>query len=213
MSQNHPREYPNVKARLRLSRKGPGLPARENYMDIWMKGTRFRVRDESGRDVASILGDLSARNGLGASPRSIEEIMDVWSQSRDAQEVVPGATELYGDLATNEGWVHRRGQTPWPIRAEELAPAAEQILDQESNAQLEPRGQLSCLGRLCTEYDGFLEGEDQGIPYKTAVTRVVSPPYLLSSIVRDAQNANHYYTREIVALEEGVATDTDLSPS
>lgn len=213
MSQNHPRKYPNVKARLRLSRKGPGLPAREHYMDIWMKGSGFRVRDESGRDVAAILGDLSASNGLGASPHSIEEIMDVWSQSRDANQEDSGATELYGNLATNEGWVRRRGQAAWPIAADKLAPAAEQILAGEVDTRLQPRGQVTCLGRICIEYDGFLEGEEQEVPYKSAVTRVVSPPYLLSSVVRDIQNAGHYYTREIVALEEGATTDTELTPS
>lgn len=213
VSQNHPREYPNVKARLRLSRKSPALPARENYMDIWLKGTRFRVRDESGRDLAAILGDLSASNGLGASPHSIEQVMDVWSQSRADNEVVPGATELYGDLATNEGWVQRRGQTAWPIAADKLAPAAEQILAGKVDPQLQPRGQVKCLGRLCIEYDGFLEGEEQDVPYKTAVRRFVSSPYLLTSIARDTQNPGHYYTREIIALKEGVATDTDFTPA
>lgn len=213
MSQNHPRKYPNVKARLRLSRKSPALPARENYVDIWMKGTRFRVRDESGRDVGAILGDLSASNGLGASPGSIEEIMDVWSQSQKANDVTPIATELYGDLATNEGWVRRRGETPWPIKAEELAPAAEQILDRELNARLESRGEVSCLGRLCTEYEGFLEGEDQDTPYRSSVTRIVSPPYVLSTMARDTKNASHYYSREIVALNDGVVTDEELAPS
>lgn len=212
MSQNHPGEYPNVKARLRLSRKGPGLPARENHMDIWMKGTRFRIRDESGRDVAAILGDLSASNGLGASPSSIEEIMDVWSQSQKANDVTHIATELYGDLATNEGWVRRRGETPWPIKAEELAPVAEQILDRELNARLEPRGEVSCLGRLCTEYEGFLAGKDQVTPYKSAVTRIVSPPYVLSSIARNTKNPSHFYAREIIALDEGIVTDKDLAP-
>jgi hypothetical protein len=177
-----------------------------------MKGTRFRVRDESGRDVASILSDLSASNGLGASPHSIEEIMDVWSQSREAEAKFVGVTELYGDSATNEGWVRRREQAAWPLAADKLAPAAEQILAGKVDTQLQPRGQVTCLGRLCVEYDGFLEGEEQDVPYKTAVRRLVSLPYLLSSIAREAQNASHYFVREIVALEEDVTTDKDLTP-
>jgi hypothetical protein len=68
-------------------------------------------------------------------------------------------------------------------------------------------------GRSSTEYRGFLEGEDQGVPYKSDVTLIVSPPYLLLSHVRDAQNADHAITREIIALEEGAATDPHLTPS
>jgi len=213
MSQPTPlREFPNVKARLRLSSMNPTLPARESYMDIWMKGPRFRVRDEAGRHVAEILGDLSATRGLGVSARTIEEIMDRWSQSQDRGAAARAATELYGDLATGEGWVLRGGQAAWPMRADELAPAAEQILAGELDQQLQPRQQVTRLGRPATEYHGYLEGDDRGIPYKNEVRRIVSPPYLLLSEVRDAQNASHSYTRELVSLEEGAATDADLTP-
>ena len=37
------RENLNVFARVRLSRKGPGLPKREGCMDIWIKGSKFRA--------------------------------------------------------------------------------------------------------------------------------------------------------------------------
>jgi hypothetical protein len=211
--QTTPREYPNVKARLRLSRMAPALPSRESYMDIWMKGTRFRVRDESGRDVASILGDLSSNRGLGAPARSIEEMMDIWSQSQDTGSAARGATELYGDRATGEGWVLRGGQPAWPIQADVLAPAAEQILAGEPDKQAQPPVQVTRLGRQATEYHGFLEGEDRGIQYKSEVTRIVSPPYLLLIEVRNAQSADHYYTREVVSLDEGVVTDSDLIPA
>jgi len=209
--QSFAREYPNAKVRLRLSRKGPALPVRESYMDIWTKGTRFRVRDESGRDVASILGDISAARGLGAAPHSMEEIMDIWAQSHMG-EATPGATELYGDLATGKGLVYRRGQAAWPIAADTLAPSAEQILVGGLDKQLELRRRVIHLGRPSTEYHGFLEGKDQGMPYKSEVTRVVLPPYLLFSSVCDAQNADYWYTREVVSLDEGAVTDLDLTP-
>jgi hypothetical protein len=207
------RDYPNVKARLRLTRTGPALPPRESYLDIWLKGARFRVRDGAGRDVGAILGDLAAPRGLGAAPRSLEAIMDVWSQSAEAGVAAAGATELYGDLATGEGWVRRHGQAAWPIAAETLAPAAEQILAGEPDARLERRGPVTRLGRPGVEYQGVLEGEEQGIPYRSAVTRVVAPPYLLFSDVRDAANPDHAYTREVVALEEGAVADADLMPT
>jgi hypothetical protein len=210
--QGPPREYPNVEARLRLSKVAPVLPPRESYMSIWMEGTRFRVRDESGRDVATILGDVSSSRGVGVPARSIEEMMDVWSQSRDTGSAARSVTELYGDLATGEGWVLRGGQAAWPIRADELAPAAEQILAGGLDEQLQPRAQVTRLGRPATEYHGFLEGKDQGIPYRSEVTRVISAPYLLLSEVRNAENAGHSYTREVFSLEEGAAADSDLTP-
>jgi hypothetical protein len=190
----------------------PLLPKRESYVDIWMKGSRFRVRDESGRHFAEIIGDLSESSGLGVPARTMEEFMDVWSQSLDEGATNRGVTEFYGDLSSGKGWVYGEGQAPWPIEAAELAPAAEQILALGLDDQLEPRDQVTRLGRPSTEYHGFLKEEDQGIPYQSEVTRVVSPPYLLFSHVRDAQNADRYYTREVVSLEEGAATDTELTP-
>jgi hypothetical protein len=207
-----PREYPNVRARLRLSRMNPILPPRQSFTEIWMKGTRFRVCDEAGRHVAEILGDLSPGRGLGVPAHSLEEIMDIWSQSQDGGAPARGVTELYGDRATGQGWVRRGGQAAWPMRAEELAPAAEQILAGGVDERLQPRGPVTRLGRPAIEYRGILDGEDQAGPYACEVTRIVSPPYLLLNAVRDARNANHASIREVVSLEEGASDDRDLTP-
>ena len=178
-----------------------------------MKGTQFRVRDESGRDAASILSDLSASRGLGSPPESIEEIMDVWSQSQGANEADFGPTELYGDMATNKGWVRRGKQDVWPLAAEKLAAAAEQILVGRIEPDWKVGEEVTCLGRVCKEYSGFLKGEERGVRFKTAVTQIISGPYVFSSIVRDLSNEDHYYSREIVALDEGVTTEEDLMPA
>jgi len=198
---NVPREFPNVRVRLRRVQRSPGLPVREGTLQIWLKGTRFRVRDEAGRRLSAILADLSAENGLGAAPRTLEEMMDIQSESRIPAD---GVTDLYGDLATDEGWVCRKAQPAWRTEAAELAPAAAQSLTGEL-AGLEPRGHVTRLGRACTEYQGALEGG-------SAVTYIVSPPYLLLSHVHAADDADHSYTREVVALEEGAVTDEDLAP-
>ena len=205
---NIPREFPNVKARLRRVQRSPGLPVRQGHMQIWLKGTRFRVRDEAGRHLSAILADLSAASGLGAVPLSLEEMMDIQSESRMPLD---GVTDLYGDLATNEGWVRRKDQPAWPTEAEELAPAAGQILAGDL-AGLEPRGQVLRLGRTCTEYQGVREGADDGISYRSAVTQVISPPFLLFSHVHDADDADRSYIHEIVSLEEGATADADLAP-
>jgi hypothetical protein len=190
----------------------PILPPRQSFMGIWMKGTRFRVRDEAGRHVAEILAELSTGGGLGVPPRSLEEIMDIWSQSQGEAAPVRAVTELYGDLATGDGWVLRGHQAAWPMHADELAPAAEQILAGDLDRRLQPRGQVIRLGRPAMEYHGFLAGEDQAGPYECEVTRIVSPPYLLLNDVRNARNADHAYAREVVSLAEGASVDRDLTP-
>ena len=174
-----------------------------------MKGSRFRVRDEAGRHVSQILGDATEPRGLGVPPRTLEEVMDIWSESQRAGARV---TEIYGDIASDEGWVAPAGQAAWQVEAAELAPAAEQILTNGLEKRLQARRHVPRLGRAATEYYGFISGNDEKVAYTNEVTLVVSPPYLLLSEVRDAQNPEHYYTREIVSLETGGVSDADLTP-
>ncbi len=205
-----PPPFPNAKARLRVAAQSPATPPREHFLTIWTSGARFRVRDESGRHVSAILADVEAARGLGATPRTLEETMDRWTP---LSRLPAGNTDLFGDLATAQGLVVRTGQEPWPAAADRLAAAARQILAGEST--LSGPGTLrECvrLGRPATEIRGYVEGSDQGAPYRNEVTRVVSPPYLLYSDVRDARAAGHYFTREILSLEEGAVSDSDLAP-
>jgi hypothetical protein len=176
-------------------------------VDIWIKGSRFRVRDESGRHISEMLADLRAPRGLGEPPASLEHMMDIWSQSREA---VPAPTELYGDRATGVGRVRERGADPWEIPAGEIAPIAEQILAQKRSTNLERGRDVARLGRRATEYHGFLEGELGGVRWRSEFTQVVSPPYLLHRHVSDAQSPRCYYTREIISLEEGIVGDADV---
>jgi hypothetical protein len=210
--QHFENQFPNVRVRLRLYRTGPAVPPRESFMEIRMKGARFRISDESGRDVSAILGDIAPKRGLGAEPRTIEDLMDIHSQALDTSNAAGRATELYGDLATNKAWVRRQGQEAWPIAATELAPAARLILAAGTIDGLERRAVVVRLGRSCTEYHGFLQGEMEGRHYRSEVTRIVSPPYLIENRVRDARDTTYTYVREIVALDEGVVTDSELTP-
>src|SRR5260370_15556512 len=120
-SGNSRRQFPNAKLRLRIERDAPALPKRETFMDIVMDGTRFHVSDESGAHPSDILGDVRAPRGLGRTPGSLEEIMDINSDWRRGP-VAEHPTELYGDLASTEGWVRDRRLKEWSLPARELAP-------------------------------------------------------------------------------------------
>ncbi len=135
--------------------------------------------------------------------------MDIWAQSPDGAS---SATELYGDRAGSEAWVRRGDQPPWPMPADTLAAVAEQILAGEPDARLPALGPVTRLGRQAMEYRGVLRGEDQAGAYACEVTRIVSPPYLLLSEVRNARNAGHARTLEAVTLEQGACSDADLAP-
>lgn len=202
-------EYPNASVRLRLARKGPGLPEREIFTSIWTKGTRFHVRDESGRNLAAILADILAPRSLGADPGSMEGMMDQYSQSLHPSK---RTTELHGDLGNPEGVVHRTGEESWSVEMEKLAPIAAQFLAGEFKAPLQRQETCLRLGRTCTEYHGYIEGTEHGVPHQNEVTRIISPPYLMFSCVRDVTNSNHYYIREIISLQEGIVSNADLIP-
>jgi hypothetical protein len=204
------RTYPNVKVRLRVARTGPALPPREHRLLIWLKGSRFRIRDESGRHISDILNDLPGENGLGTTPRSLEAMMDAWSISQRPAANARDATELYGDLETGDGVVKRGNQKPWSKEASELAPIAEQILADETGANLEVVHEVTKLGKTATELHGFLEGTAEGSPFKTEITQIVAAPYLLLSEASDASGSAHSLTREIESLEEGVVTDNNF---
>src|SRR5258707_11330290 len=149
-------QYPNVRAGLQLPLLPPTLPARRSVLEIWLKGTRFRVRDEAGRHVAAILDDVAAPRGLGAPVRSLEEAMDIWSQSPDGRS---SATELYGDRASSEAWVRRGDQPPWPMPADTLAAVPEQILAGEPQARLAAQGPGTPPGPEGMGYRGVRRGE------------------------------------------------------
>lgn len=199
------RDYPNVRARLRISREGPGLPDRERVLTIWLRGTRFRVRDESGSHLAEILDDLPGARGLGTPPRSLEGMMDIWSAGQ-AKKPSGGPTELLGDLASGEGFVKRGQEAAWPKPAGDLAPLAELILAPESNDLLDMVGQEDRLGRAATIYAGRLGDGAAAID----VTRVIARPYLLREEAHDGRNPAHLYVRVIESIDEGIVTGSDL---
>lgn len=119
------RQLPNIRATVRMMKHAPPLPPEETVLEIRMKDTRFRVRDEGGHSASAILADLSAPSSLGAWPHTIEKMMDIVSRARTPPR---GATEFWGDLATGIGFIAETGQPPWQVDAATIAPAALQIL-------------------------------------------------------------------------------------
>jgi len=204
--------YPNVHARLRLMQRAPATPDRDSELEIWLTGTRFRVRDLTHRRVDEILADLTAPRGLGAPARTMEDLMDLHASERArANRDVP-PTELFGDLGTGEGWVYPSKGARWPMAANELAPAAEQILARNKVVGLQIGPSSTRLGRTATEYRGFVVVTVDGEQHQNAVTRVIAAPYLLLENVRDAGNAGLSYVREVVSLDDGSVTDADVTP-
>jgi hypothetical protein len=202
--------FPNVHARLRRFRTSPGAPSAETTLSIWLRGTAFRVRDETGRSYADLADDVQAARGFGNVPRTIEDLMDAKSRSRHP----PGRpTELSGDLGTGRGEVYERGRPPWTIEATRLVPIATQLLTGGREARLDPVSTGTFLGRPSAEYEFAVTGEEDGIPYRSLVRWVVSTPYLLLREVRDDRAAALAVVTEVVELDEGSVTEADLHPA
>jgi hypothetical protein len=184
-------EFPNARIRLKLHFHAPALPERTIEQTIWLSGTRFHVRDEAGRALYEILGDVTYPRGLGLPATTMEEIMD---RKAAARRKPSAPTDIYGDVASN------------------TAPIARQVLSGDRTATFTRGGEVTRLGRKATEYKGAIEVQENGRPMKTDVLRVVASPYVLFDEARDSQIADFYYVREVVALDEGVVTDADVTP-
>jgi hypothetical protein len=205
-------QLPNARIRLRLHFQAAALPERDIEQTIWLHGSRFRVRDEVGRDVYQQLGDITYPRGLGLPATTMEEIMD---REAEARRKPYGVTEVYGDLANDAGVVIPAVGKRYEGPASKLAPLARQVLaaaDDPRLAALARAGDVTRLGRAAVEYKGEVEVDENGAKRRNTVVRVVAPPYLLLDDVRNAELADHYYVREVVALDEGVVTDADVTP-
>jgi hypothetical protein len=201
--------FPNVHAHLRLTQEQPAAPPRIVELEIWLRGSRFRVRDLAGRRFEEIDADLKAPRGLGVPARSMEDFMD---RSSAARRPPRPPTELYGDLATGDGWIFRAGTAPRSEPAAELAHVAEQILAHGKDAGLRKIGDVTVLGRAAAEYRGTASVTEDGTPYHNEVYRVIAAPYLLVEKLHDSQVPGLSYQRELISLDEGSVGDADLAP-
>jgi len=201
--------FPNVRARLRLTSRAPALPERVIEQTIWLDGSRFRVRDEAGRDLHEILGEATAKRGLGVPAKSMEDIM---ARRAAARRAATGATEIYGDLADDAGWIYPADAARWARPARELAPIATQILAIDRPGSLAAAGPATRLARPGTEYRGVVTIVDDGQNFDSAIDCVVAPPFLLYDQVRDPASTEHYYVRELLELAAGAVTAADLAP-
>jgi hypothetical protein len=200
--------YPRVRARLRRTRQGPGLPPTECFTTIWLSGQRFRVRDELGRSYVDIVADVTAPRGFGLVPATMEGLMDAWSAARHPRN--RGATELYGDLETGTATVHEAGRRPWTTDVARIVPAAEQLLTRGRDPALKPSGETTYLDRPCQEYRFTVDGTENGIPYRSEVNWLVSDPYLLVRDVRDSRIQDLHALTEVLELEEAGFEDEVL---
>jgi hypothetical protein len=186
----------------------PGAPTFETQMVLWLDGSQFHLRDETGRSYPEILGDVTSERGFGLTARTIEDFMDAWSAARRTRK----PTDIYADLASDEGIVVEEGGQPWTISAARLVGLADQVFTGGKEETLEPVGETTYLGRSCSEYKFSIEGVEDGVPYRSEVSWLVSAPYLLRREVRDAPEGHLSATTEVVELVEGVVAEDDLRP-
>jgi hypothetical protein len=203
--------YPNVHVRLRLAQHSSSNPPRDAELEIWLRGNRFHVRDPKHRRAAELIADATAPRGLGTPARTLEEMMDRYTESRTPPVEAP-PTELYGDVATGVGWVYPSRGEPWETSAAKLAPVAEQILALDRDAGLEQTGTSSRLGRAATEYRGTVTVTEDGTAFRNDVVRVIAGPLLLLDDARNAGTGSLRYVREIIAIDEDTVTEADVTP-
>jgi len=200
---------PNVYARLRLTQDQPAAARREHDLEIWMKDSRFHVRDLAGRRFEEIEADLTAPRGLGAPARSMEDLMD---RSAAARRTASSPTELFGDLAAADGWVLRANAAARSQPVADLIAVAQQILAHGKDSGLSKSGAVTLLGRAATEYSGTVAVTEEGTAYENVVRRVIAPPYLLLEELHDRELPRLSYRREVLVLEEGTVSDADVKP-
>lgn len=202
--------YPNVHIRLKTTNRAAAVDDQVSEVDIWLKGQKFHIRDHACRPMSFILEDVMDPGGLGRQLESIEEMMDVGTADRLREKSSP--TEIYGDLASDQAWVAEPFTTPYDMEARKLAPIAEQVLSRGKTAGLKVAGSRSRLGRAAAEYRGMVDAIWMEKPQQNAVTRIVAPPFLLHEHSHPPGSESRSYTREILAIEEGVVTDADVTP-
>jgi len=201
--------FPNVHARLRLTQQQPAAPRRDLEVEIWLKGSRFRVRDVAGRRFEEIEADIIAPRGLGEPARSMEDLMD---RSAAARRPARQPTELYGDTAAGDGWIYRANAERRAQATTELVAVAEQLLALGKDTGLRKAGDITLLGRAATEYRGTVAVTEDDTEYRSAVYRVIAPPYLLLEELHDTTVPSLSYRREVLSLQEGEVSDADVTP-
>ncbi|HEY1177383.1 MAG TPA: hypothetical protein VGF17_14600 [Phytomonospora sp.] len=200
---------PNVRVRLLRTRVAPGTPVLAAPLTIWWLGTRFRVRDESGRPCAHIVADMSAPRGFGRTPRTMEEFMDAAASPRLPDD--HRYTDLYGDLGAEWALVDEPWNPPWEVPVPEVAAVAAQVLAGDLGG-LTSSGRETLLGRDCEEYRSTLEGVEEGREFRSEVRRLVSGPYVLLREVVDLAGGLMRMRAEAVALDEGEVDESDVDP-
>src|SRR6478609_7978092 len=93
------RAYPNVRLRLRRTSGAPGAPERTAMMERFLDGSRFHLRDETGRSYPDLIADVAEPRGLGRASRTMEDLMDVWSAT--SRERAP--TDVFADQVFTNG--------------------------------------------------------------------------------------------------------------
>jgi len=198
--------FPNLYIKLYWQKTDPSLPKREGKIEIWLKGDQFRVKDSTGRYAYEILADIQDRQGLGHTPATLEEIMDI--DDRYSQANTPKAREFWGNRTTGKGWIREPAKKIRPMSAYQILPIAEQVFSQGIEKQLQVTKTSIQFGQECQTYEGILQHPDK--KYFTKITQVITPPYVLLHQVQNKQNPSYYLQKKVVEFQPGQVTDDML---
>ncbi|MEV0643946.1 hypothetical protein AB0I28_01655 [Phytomonospora sp. NPDC050363] len=193
----------NVRARILLTRELPSTPVLEAVLTVWWLGDRFHAREESGRILSAVAGDVTEPRGFGKVPRTMEAIMD-------SRLPLSGHLDVHGELAAEHAWVTEPHGAQWKAPLERVSPIPAQLFATGLEG-LAPSGREQFLGRDCAEYVTHLEGRDDAGPFRSRVRRLVVGPYVLLRDVT-AEAGPMRLRAAVTALDEGVVRESDLKP-
>lgn len=205
----HPQShYPNAYLKLEWTKKIPSCPEQSGIIEIWLREKQFRVRDATGRFIYEILSDVNSASGLGYLPSTMEEIMDISDRARDtAQKKV---IEFWGNIDSNKAWVREAGVDVRSMEVNEIKSIPAQVLQSENELNLSFIKNVELFNNKCNEYRAEISDESKS--YKTQLTYILHPPFILFKQAQDVENEAIYQTHKVVVFQEGSVTPLVVQP-
>lgn len=203
------RVFPNAYLKLQFEKADPSLPAISGHIEIWLKDSHFRYKDQTKRYPSEILADLKHPQGLGDPPVTMEEIMDM--QSRYDNQSGPDFVEFGGNTANGDGFLFEAGASgPHAKEAGELLGLVEQVMCEAPKAGWVETGKETVAGEKCTVYAGKFKGSLNGASFESIVTRHCNSPFIFKYEVRDSKFPEHRLSWEVIEFKADAVQESDF---